>query len=418
MRSKDDRFAPASLRDHLAGRMAPLALLLVFVVTVAAPVAFYVLGLRTLRIQAGASARQVAQLIGREAQQRPVLWKYDTLKLLPHLRSYEMQESIASIEVVDPSGAPIEPHRVEASESLARAAAIWQQEPIVVDGEPVGTVWVAATTTGVRAGALLMLIPFGLLGATLAGLMYWLPLRALQHAEASELARAYRELQRKEQSLRELTSRTVGMQEAERRAVARELHDSVGQAMTAIRLNLQVMGERDRAEHDGVLAELLDKTTELVDNALEEVRRAVHRLGPSILDEVGLADALVRTCEDLGDRTGVEVDSRLELPEDGLPPAVEVTCYRVVQEALTNVARHADAKHVRVRLRVDDDHARVEIVDDGRGFESQAQRSSVRGLRGMRERVELLGGSLEVGSAPGEGTRISAVIPLGREHVA
>jgi signal transduction histidine kinase len=394
--------------------MAPLALLLVFVVTVAAPVAFYVVGLRTLRIQASASARQVAQVIGREAQQRPVLWRYDTIKLLPHLRSYEMQESIRSIDVVDPSGTLIEPQRAGASETLARAAVIWQFAPVVVDGDPVGTVWVAASTTGVRTGALLMLIPFGLLGAVLAGLMYWLPLRALQRAEASELARAYRELQIKEQSLRELTSRTVGMQEAERRAVARELHDSVGQAMTAIRLNLQVLGDRGRADGDDSLAELLDRTTALVDNALEEVRRAVHRLGPSILDDVGLGDALARTCEDLGDRTGIEVDSQIELPEEGLPPAVEVTCYRVVQEALTNVARHAEATHVKVRLSAADGHARVEIVDDGRGFESHAQQSSVRGLQGMRERVELLGGSLEVGSAPGQGTRISAVIPLGR----
>jgi len=394
--------------------MAPLALLLIFVVTVAAPIAFYVLGLRALRIQAGASARQAAQLIGREAQHRPVLWRYDTLKLLPHLRSYEMQESIVSIDVVDPSGAPIELQRAETSEALARAAVIWQQAPILVDGEPVGTVWVAASTVGVRTGALLMLIPFGLLGAVLAGLMYWLPLRALQQAEASELARAYRELQRKEQSLRELTSRTVGMQEAERRAIARELHDSVGQAMTAIRLNLQVLAERGRADHDGGLAELLDRTTELVDDALEEVRRAVHRLGPSILDDVGLADALARTCEDLGDRAGVEVDSRVELPEGGLPPAVEVTCYRVVQEALTNVARHAGATQAKVRLAAADGQARVEVTDNGRGFESQAQRSRVRGLRGMQERVELLGGSLEVGSAPGEGTRIVAVIPFAR----
>jgi signal transduction histidine kinase len=414
MISNEDPGASVSLRDHLAARMAPLAMLLVIVVTVAAPVAFYVVGLRTLRIQAAASARQVAQVIGREAQQRPVLWKYDTIKLLPHLRSYEMQESIESIDVVDPSGALIEPHRIEASEALARAAVIWQLAPIVVDGDPVGTVWVAASTRGVRTGALLMLIPFGLLGVALAGLMYWLPLRALRRAEASELARAYRELQRKEQSLRELTSRTVGMQEAERRAIARELHDSAGQAMTAIRLNLQVLCGRSPAEGEHGLAELIDRTTALVDDALEEVRRAVHRLGPSILDDVGIADALARACEDLGDRTGVEVDSKLELPADGLPPAVEVTCYRVVQEALTNVARHAEATHVKVRLAADHGHARVEVVDDGRGFESQAERSNVRGLTGMRERVELLGGSLEVGSAPGQGTRISAVIPLGR----
>jgi signal transduction histidine kinase len=394
--------------------MAPLALLLVLVVSVAAPVAFYVVGLRTLRIQAAASARQVAEVIGREAQQRPVLWKYDTLKLLPHLRSYEMQENIEAIDVVDPSGVLIEPHRLEESQALAKAAVIWQLAPIVVHGDPVGTVWVAASTTGVRAGALLMLIPFGLLGAILAGLMYWLPLRALQRAEASELARAYRELQRKEKGLRELTSRTVGMQEAEHRAIARELHDSVGQAMTAIRLNLQVLGERGAEDGDDHLAELLERTTALVDDALEEVRRAVHRLGPSILDDVGLADALARTCEDLGDRTGMEVHSHIDLPADGLPPAVEVTCYRVVQEALTNVARHAEATHVKVRLSADDSCARVEVVDDGRGFDSKSERSETRGLRGMRERVELLGGSLELGSAPGQGTRISAVIPLGR----
>jgi two-component system sensor histidine kinase UhpB len=400
---------PLELRHKLAARLGPLAVLLFVVVAVSAPVAFFIVGLRTLALQAASSARHVGQLIGREAQRRPVLWKYDSLKVLSHIRTYELERGIEHVNVVDPVGAPLEPLTHEERRALADAPVIWQSAPMMVDGEPVGAVWVAVSTVGVRVDAFLMLIPFGLLAAALAGLMYWLPVRALEKAESSELARAYRELQRKELGLRELTSRAIGMQEAERRAIGRELHDAVGQALTAIRINLQLVGEHGTKP---ATDELVGRTIALVDDALEEVRRAVHRLGPAILDDVGLSDAVERACDDHAEATDTVVDRDVSLSHARLLPAIEATCYRVVQHALTNVARHADAGRVHVRLVATASRVHVQIHDDGRGFEPGIVGPGCGGLTGMRERVELLGGSLEVSSAPGAGTTITATIPL------
>lgn len=433
------------LRADLAARLRPLVALLVVVIAVAAPAAFYVVGLRTLRIQAAAAARQVAEVIGRDAEQRPVLWRYDSLKLLDHVRTYEMQEGIDRIDVVDPAGVPIEPNFQADAAALADAAVIWEPAPVTLGGDTVGHVWVAASTVGVRTGALVMLLPFTLLGAALAGLMYWLPLRAVATAQAriggliarleesqtalsdlnqnlerqveqraSELAQAYRELQGKEKRLRELTSRAVQMQEAERRAIARELHDSAGQALTAIRINLQVLaGQLSTEQRDGT-GQLVVRTTDMVDDTLEEIRRAVYRLGPAVLDDVGLEDAVVRLCEDLAERSSMKVTCDVGLGAVPLTAGLEATCYRLVQESLTNVARHAGAGEVRVRLRVEDDAVRVEVHDDGRGFDAAAARETSRGLIGMRERVELLGGTLDVSSQPGEGARVVASLPLTR----
>jgi signal transduction histidine kinase len=303
-------------------------------------------------------------------------------------------------------------------------------------------VWVAASTDVVRRDALLVLLVFGALGGLLGGAMYFLPMRSIARAEheiaallgrletsqaelerlaegleqqveqrSSELRAAYGELQRKEQNLRELSSRAVALQEKERRAIARDLHDSAGQALTAIRINLQLAGDLLASGQIEKVRELVARTTGMVDDTVEEIRRAVNTLGPAVLHDVGLVAAVHRACDDLADGLEIEMDCAIELPRE-LSPALEATCYRVVQEALTNVARHAEAARVEVRLSGDEQAVRVLVHDDGRGFDPAAVPEDHRGLLGMRERIELLGGRLEIESAPGEGTRVEATIPI------
>ncbi|MCX4246370.1 sensor histidine kinase [Paraliomyxa miuraensis] len=437
------------LRGYLGARLGPLALLLVAAVAISAPVAFYVLGTRAARVQARATAQQFAAVVRHEAEQRPLLWKYDSPKMLAHLRAYDDPRAhVEHIAVIDAMGQSIDRESDADIAALSALPIVWERAPVTVNNEDVAEVWVAASTEQVRVGALRMLAIFGLLGAALAGLMYWLPLRAMGRVEreigtlldqlresraalstlaenleqqvearSSDLSRALAELKDKEQNLRELSTRAVSMQEAERRAIARELHDSAGQSLTAIRIHMQLIeGLAGQAgDNAGRLGELAVRTTTMVDETLEEIRRAVNTLGPAVLDDVGLGEAIERACLDLAERLEIEVDCDVSLPDTGLPPAIETSCYRVVQEALTNVTRYAQPSHVEVHVRVAGGQATVRVHDDGRGFDPEAaiRAGRSRGLVGMRERAELLGGELRIDSAPGEGATITAVIPLG-----
>jgi signal transduction histidine kinase len=446
--SSHPRDVRLGLERYLGARLGPLAFLLLVVITISAPLAFYVLGRSAVGVQAEATAKQISEVIRQEALERPLLWKYDTPKILAHIRTYGVHDSIVRIDVVDRTGLLIDEGSDETLEELARRKVVWASAPVHANDENVGTVWVAVSMTDLRRDAVLLLGAFGLMGTILSGLMYWLPMRAMGRAQAdiggllkrlgesqaalaalnenlehevearnAELSRAYRDLQEKEQHLRELSTRAVGLQEAERRGIARELHDSAAQSLTAIRIHLQLMndllaGDLGDDARRARLATIAGKTMGMVDETVEEIRRAVNQLGPAVLDDVGLEQALERAAEDLAETTGLEVECSVELPAT-LEAAVETTCYRLVQEALTNVARHAGASRVEVHVRPIDAGLCITVRDDGSGFDVEsARRGPSRGLVGMHERIELLGGSLRIESTPDDGTRIQAVIPL------
>lgn len=427
-----------ALRRTLAARLLPLAVLLALVIATAAPLAYFALALRALAAQAGATASLVAREIVREVEERPILWRYDTVKLDEHLRSLATGAGLLSIAVVDREGAPID---LGVGEVQGRDV-LWVSAPLILHGDPVADVWVAADPRPAERGALLLLAGFGALGLLLAALVYFLPLRAIGRAEdriaaligrlasaraaleaqsqtleeqvvarSAELQGAYEKIRGKEEHLRQIASRAVALQEAERRVIARELHDSAGQALTAIRIHLQLIAQ-SRESPDAV-ARLADKTMTITDATLEEIRRAVALLGPAILDDVGLGPALGRLCDDLREDGRSRIDLALELPPGGLTPALESTIYRLTQEALTNIARHAEASAVQVEITCEQALVRLQIRDDGRGFDVAAAlaRGRSRGLVGMRERVELLGGALEVASEPASGTTVTALLP-------
>jgi signal transduction histidine kinase len=221
-----------------------------------------------------------------------------------------------------------------------------------------------------------------------------------------EQRRAAGELREKREQLRALSRKLIGAQEAERRAVARELHDDLGQLLTALRMNLQKQGS-NLAENIG-----------LVDQAMARTRELALDLRPSILDDLGLAAALRWYVAREAKRAGLDYALEpAELPRQ--PPALEITCFRLVQEAITNVARHARARKVEVSLAVEGERAlSLSIRDDGQGFDvaEAYQRTAAgqsQGLLGMRERASLVGGELAIESGPG-GTSIRARFPLSR----
>jgi signal transduction histidine kinase len=206
---------------------------------------------------------------------------------------------------------------------------------------------------------------------------------------------------------RDVLAQALAAQEAERRRLALELHDETGQELTSILLGLRAV---EGAETDEERAEALGKVREAVVQTLHDVRRLAVELRPSALDDFGLVPAVERLCEVLEDRTGMRVEVEAHGLDERLPGDIETTVYRVVQEALTNAAKHSGAKRVSVLLRRRGDALSVVVEDDGGGFDPGAPVSGI-GLSGMRERLALVRGRFAVESS-GSGTTIAAEVPL------
>jgi len=242
---------------------------------------------------------------------------------------------------------------------------------------------------------------------------------------ALQNAMSYRNLERAEKALREsqlhlqlLSRQLLQAQEAERRSVARELHDEIGQQLTGLGLLLS-------SQHAS--PDQLAVAQAVVRDLIAQVRSLALDLRPAMLDDLGLVPALVWLFERYTAQTQVAVQfEHAGLEEQRFAPEVETSAYRIVQEALTNVARHAGVSEVTLRLWTDADTLSVIIVDQGRGFDLQAVRTTLSsGLAGMAERAALLGGSLTIESTPATGTRVTASLPLhsdgeprGQEHDA
>jgi signal transduction histidine kinase len=204
---------------------------------------------------------------------------------------------------------------------------------------------------------------------------------------------------------RDSLRRVVAGQEVERRRLARELHDETGQALTSILLGLRALEE---ANNDVEVENL----RELVVATLQDVRRLAVQLRPKALDDFGLVPALERLVQTFSESSGIGVELEAQIGEERLPNDVETTVYRIVQEALTNVVKHAEATRVSILLVRRDATVTAVVEDDGLGFDPEAAGEDSLGLEGMRERVELHEGRMTVETAPGSGTTLRVEVPL------
>jgi signal transduction histidine kinase len=208
---------------------------------------------------------------------------------------------------------------------------------------------------------------------------------------------------------RDALARVVKAQELERKRLARELHDETGQALTSILLGLKPLEQSARTDEERAAMASL---RELVVSTLRDVRRLAVELRPSALDDFGLATAVERLADTFRDSTGMRVDVETQLGEVRLPPEVETALYRIVQEALANIVKHAEATHVSILLTRKDFSVAAVVEDDGKGFDETDTGDDVLGIVGMRERVGLVGGRLAIESGSGSGTTVAAEVPI------
>jgi two-component system NarL family sensor kinase len=218
------------------------------------------------------------------------------------------------------------------------------------------------------------------------------------------------QLERVNSELQQISARVISAQDEERRRVARELHDGIGQYLMAIKMACEVTLEKCQGDDRmGALAGSL----KLIDQCTTEVRTMSHLLHPPLLEEVGLASAIPWYTEGFAERSGIKVDLQIPTNLGRLPPTVELVLFRVLQESLTNIHRHAESTRVEIQLRVAGDSAALSIADDGKGFLSangQPHKPGV-GIAAMRERVRELGGEFRIISAA-TGTKVEAIVPM------
>lgn len=238
---------------------------------------------------------------------------------------------------------------------------------------------------------------------------------AAQATVAIQNARLFAEVQSNQERLRQLSRQIVNAQEKERQRVSRELHDEAGQALTALKISLEmILGSwSDIPEFVG---EQMEEAIEMTDHTMEQIRLLAHDLRPPVLDTFGLSTSVEGLARDFGRRTGLEIDLNSQ-PLPDLPDAVAISFYRFVQEALTNVARHANATQVGIELRREHDKIILSVEDNGRGFDvkevirGSGKRTGI-GLVGMQDRFELLKGWIEINSEPEQGTTVKACVPF------
>jgi len=263
--------------------------------------------------------------------------------------------------------------------------------------------------------------PAGVLQLAFSTEYRWLP-RELELLDAvgerciraAEKARLVENLARREDQVRKLGEHMMQIEEEERRRISRELHDEAGQSLLCIRLKLELLGKTAPESLRGPI----DEARELAEHTISEIRRAIADLSPAVLEQLGLAAALRQMANRFRGVYSGRVRLHLPAQPEALPKECQIAAFRLAQECFQNIAKHARASTVNLSLHSTDGILRLNVVDDGIGFDVKAALDKRRsyGLAGMRERVALLGGKFEIWSRPRRGTRISVELPMGKRQ--
>lgn len=230
----------------------------------------------------------------------------------------------------------------------------------------------------------------------------------------NQARRRYEEVADARSQLKDLSARLVQAQETERRALSRELHDEVGQSLSAVLVELRNLSSGQAVRSEDHLRSHVETIKALVENSVRVVRNMALLLRPSMLDDLGLIPALKWQARECSKRTSMEVNVAAELDSDNLPDDYKTCIYRIVQEALHNCARHSQATTVKIKVQQGTDRLTLTIQDDGQGFDTRQVKGM--GLLGIQERVARLGGKCDIISHPGIGTILSVELPFKKEQ--
>jgi len=352
-----------------------------------APLAYHLEKRYELWSVAREDAEHAALALREIVQERPRLWRYDAAKLYEQL-VIEGRLRGSRLIIIDERGRDI-PLQARTAATDSNGGLIWSSSPVTANEGKVGTVWVGVDGTFLWRTTATLALVFALAAIALGFVLYRVPARALAMAQR-RIAALMRRL-------------TLSLQEEERRRIARDLHDGVGQALTAARLQLLAL------ERGSLPAQTIPAIARHLDEAVDEVRRSTTALLPPALVELGLSRALARHCEAVASATSLSViyDAPPELP--ALGEDLEVACYRIVQEALSNTAKHAGATWAAVRLAMNPQELRLQIADDGVGIGEDKPNGC--GLDSIRQRVLLLGGTFSLPPVD-RGCTIAVTLPL------
>ena len=400
-------------------RMITVSITVGLLVAVLAPTSYLVAARAGLRDTASALAEDIADDVAEIAAREPHLWRYNVSKVVQATSAYGRRRDLASVRLLDCDGAPM----IRAGALGFTSDAHGPHAFAAIEG-PTGTVGfieIVADVTDSRIIAFRLSAAGTVLGILLAWVLVVLPARIVRRqydevADAgTQLRRAHARIEATNATLeqrveaavaevRELSDRAVRVQEEERARIARDLHDTLGQHLSAQRLELDAL-----SMNPSELAERSQRLLALNGELLDDLRRTIRDLRPAALDGRPLDAALGELAENFEMRTGVPASTRFSGLET-LGPDLAAALFRVAQEALTNVARHAEASEISLRAHAEDGAVELEVRDDGRGG---AEERAGHGLRFMRHRVQAIGGTLDVESPAGQGTTIRVRCALG-----
>ncbi|MBH25490.1 MAG: hypothetical protein CMH57_13785 [Myxococcales bacterium] len=401
------------LADSFAAWMLPMAGFAGLVVAILPPLLYGVMAWERLERQALVHAEHMAQALSDVARHQPYLWMYNAHKVLEATASHKTIQDLGAARIVKCDGEMLFSSRELGLGSGGIDGPVgWAP----IRGPRATVAWVKVTMDSRPQVRVARQIGLGslLIGVLLGGALFIIPTRVVRRqarqlektltrleATEAELVKSNRVLQERveeaTQELKELSRRVVSIQEEERRRIARDLHDGLGQMLTAMRFELERPGDEG-----GALA--------LSQQVLTELRRIVRDLRPVELEVMPFVEVLRNYTERFEERTGTLTSFRVR-GEMRFSDETAVCILRVVQEALTNISRHAQASEVGISLTCEEERVTLEVFDDGVGFDLEAPSEGL-GLRSMKERFRFLGGTLTIAAEPESGTRIRGVIPL------
>lgn len=411
--------SPRRMAREFRARMARIALALGLVTALAPPAVAWWLGTDALEAQSQAYADGLARPLNHLVTRQPTLWSYNVLKVVAATASFRDAKALGSVRIVDCRGDTLfSPDDLELGSGRANGPEAWAA--IEQSGRTIA--WIQVTADGGPSRAVVGRVAgaSAIFALALGLLVFLVPTRAVSR-QSDALVSTLAQLARAEEGLRAtnadlevrvheavqaaqmLSVRVISIQEEERGRLARDLHDSVGQMLAALRLQLDAQAERGESRG---FAEAL----RVCEESIEELRRVVRDLRPLELQTEGLANALRMAAEKLELRTGVSTVFRHRGP-DVEDEALSLCLFRVAQEAISNASRHSGADELAIVLNVDETSATLVVRDNGTGFDPSAVERGM-GLTSMVERLAFVGGVIDIDTAPGRGAVIRAKAPL------